>query len=73
MDPFRDISIRAAWRADFQDHLPLGGDDFRRLRELPDGRERTRGLLGMRQIFGRFRLGGEGPDALGLQPFVPPV
>lgn len=72
MDPFRDASIRAAWRADFEDLLPLDG----RAIEALGHRRGDRMLKGLARLFGplgRFRGGRDTPDALGLQPFVPPL
>jgi hypothetical protein len=72
MDPFRDTSIHAAWRADYSEHFPLSASDVRRLRELPHRRERDWVLRSFAMLFGGYQAGREAPDALGLRPFTPP-
>jgi hypothetical protein len=76
MDPFRDTSIRAAWRADFSTHIPLTEDELRLLQEVPDRRSAARTLVQLSRLLGpigRLRGGRDTPDALGLQPFTPPL
>lgn len=72
MDPFRDTSLHAAWRADFG-HIPLSEPELRHLHDI-DGRPGPlRRLLGLVGPVGRLRERRDTPDSLGLQPFMPPV
>ena len=72
MDPFRDLSVNAAIRADFGEHIRyehrlIHEDTHRRVGPL---------LMGLSPIFGplgRLRGRRDTPDALGLQPLLPPL
>jgi hypothetical protein len=82
MDFFTGSSIRAAWMADFNEHLPLWDDDLRRIREEARS-ERGTGLFApilealdmlVAGLFRRNRL-PRCADAAELRPIglLPPV
>lgn len=77
MGHFESTSIRAAWRADFNEHLPLTEEQIRSL-HAAGGRRSARALAGLRSLFtplGRFRRDLESgfDDQPRAAAFAPPL
>ncbi len=76
MIDFRDASIRAAWMADFNEHLPLTEGELRKLYAERGGNRTVRGLREVGRFLaslGRFRGRRPEQDYPSIAAFAPPL